>query len=544
MSRFVRASKYRHVFGQTGKKEYAIENVKLTNSAWDTNIISASGQYISVNWNASGGGAFAILPLPSPFQSITGFPTKLPDTIPLARSHTAAVLDTDWSPHNDSIVASGGEDGKVMIWKVESSHFEGWGQEGWVPQDFDPVLRIDGSPRKIGQVLFHPTASNVLASASGEYTVKLWDLANPEDPRAVLSGHGDIVQSMAFNPTGNLLVTTCRDRKLRLFDPRAGGEAVRIADGHSGIKGSRVTWMGDLDKIATTGFSKMSDRQVGIWETGNLDNVKTISLDQSAGVVMPFWTDNNILFLAGKGDGNIRYYEYESDSLFALDEHKSSEPQRGMCFLPRRALNVTDCEIARAYKVHGSSIEPIAFIVPRKADSFQSDIFPPAASIEPSLNASEFFNGKVASLNLISLADGSPISGPRPGAVPSAVPPTPVSASVPYPSPNAPSRSFSGSMASPAAVPPPSVISFSEPSPATPVTQKSWSPSPASVPSPMEVKTPSRSLSSDNKNELETQNARLESELREAREKIRNLEIQVETIRANARKAAQTLLDG
>ena len=291
-----------------------------------------------------------------------------------------------------------------MIWKVEDSAFEGWGQEGWVPQDFDPVLRIDGSPRKIGQVLFHPTASNVVASSSGEYAVKLWDLANPEDPRSVLSGHGDIVQCIAFNPTGTLLATTCRDRKLRLFDPRTGGDPVRTTDGHGGIKGSRVVWMGDLDKIATTGFSKMSDRQVGVWETGNLDNIKTISLDQSAGVVMPFWTDNNILFLgtfiiyllpyfstflsrnllSWQGvctygscviyqilislcsDGNIRYYEYESDSLFALAEHKSTEPQRGMCFLPRRALSVADCEIARAYKVYGSSIEPIAFIVPRK----------------------------------------------------------------------------------------------------------------------------------------------------------------------------------
>lgn len=67
-------------------------------------------------------------------------------------------------------------------------------------------------------------------------------------------------------------------------------------------------------------------------------------------------------------DGNIRYYEYESDSLFALSEHKSSDPQRGMCFLPRRALDVAECEIARAYKVTASSVEPIAFIVPRKVN--------------------------------------------------------------------------------------------------------------------------------------------------------------------------------
>ncbi|KAF5316705.1 hypothetical protein D9619_006802 [Psilocybe cf. subviscida] len=546
MSRFVRASKYRHVFGQPAKKEHSLENVKVTNSAWDTNIVSASGQYLSVNWNASGGGAFAILPLPTPFGGIDGFPHKLLESMPMARSHTAPVLDTDWSPHNDAIVASGGEDGKVMIWKVESSMFEGWGAEGWVPHDFDPVLRIDASPRKIGQVLFHPTAANVVASSSGEYTVKLWDLANPEDPRATLSGHGDIVQGMAFNPTGTLLATTCRDRKLRLFDPRVGGEAVRINDGHSGIKGSRVTWMGEHDKIATTGFSKMSDRQVSIWEAGGLTNVKTISLDHSAGVVMPFWTDNNILFLAGKGDGNIRYYEYDSDSLHALSEHKSSEPQRGMCFLPRRALSVADCEIARAYKVHGSSIEPIAFIVPRKADSFQSDIFPPAPSIEPSVSAAEFFSGKEPTLKLISLADGAAVTASsRPSASASSLnvsvaPATPLSAA-PTPTTPAsaqPTRSFTSSSAAPAQAPSPVVVP--EPSPAASTPKSSWAPSPSPASTPA-----AETRSSDARQDyLEQENARLESELRDAREKIRNLELQVESIRANARKAAQALLDG
>lgn len=57
--------------------------------------------------------------------------------------------------------------------------------------------------------------------------------------------------------------------------------------------------MGDKGTFATTGFSKMSDRQVGIWDAGSLNNLKMTSLDQTSGVVMPFWSDNNILFLGG-----------------------------------------------------------------------------------------------------------------------------------------------------------------------------------------------------------------------------------------------------
>ncbi|KAH9988550.1 WD40-repeat-containing domain protein [Russula vinacea] len=479
MSRFVRPSKYRHVFGQPAKKEHGIDNLKVTSSAWDTTRRRV-----------------AILPAPSPVTGAPGIPYKLPDIIPLARSHTAPVLDTDWSPHSDTTVASGGEDGNVLIWQVDANAFEGWNAEGWTPVDFSPVLHINASQRKVGQVLWHPAAQHVLASAVGDHTVKLWDLGAPESPRAVLAGHGDAIQSLAFNPTGQLLATTSRDRKLRLFDPRTGGEA-----------GARVVWMGDRDRIATTGFSRMSDRQ----------NLKTITLDQSAGVVMPFWSDNNILFLAGKGDGNIRYYEYESDNLYALDEHKS--------------INTSECEIARAYKLTTNSIEPIAFIVPRKSDSFQSDIFPPAPSIEPSLTSGEFFSGNPVVCQFLPAA-----SGPGPGPTRTATASAPQSAQSPSSSPI-----IAPPLSKVASEPPPTSATASAPPSAyaqTPV-------SPADVQIP-----PSRSsskyISDDGKaaaSAMQEDNDKLSAELREAYAKIRNLELQVESLKANARKAAKTLLD-
>lgn len=55
----------------------------------------ANPQYLSVNWEASGGGAFAVIPV-----NERG---KLPERLPLFRGHTAAVLDTDWYKMADTL---------------------------------------------------------------------------------------------------------------------------------------------------------------------------------------------------------------------------------------------------------------------------------------------------------------------------------------------------------------------------------------------------------------------------------------------------------
>lgn len=65
--------------------------------------------------------------------------------------------------------------------------------------------------------------------------------------------------------------------------------------------------MGELDRVATTGFSKMSDRQLGLWDIR--DPKEPIGgfemLDSISGVCIPFWDDSTqCLYLAGKGFGS------------------------------------------------------------------------------------------------------------------------------------------------------------------------------------------------------------------------------------------------
>ncbi|ETN39490.1 uncharacterized protein HMPREF1541_05715 [Cyphellophora europaea CBS 101466] len=430
--RFVRSSKYRHVFGRPTRKEQCYDNLRVSRNAWDSNLLKANPEYLAVNWDASGGGAFAVIP--------TSERGRLPDRIPLFRGHTAVVLDTDWNPFNDSLIASGSDDGKVFLWRVPDNFTVRPDLPADEIEDVAPVGKLSGHSKKVGHVLFNPAAENVLASASGDFTVKIWDIEAGSSKLNLKVG--EVIQSMSWSANGSLLVTTSRDKKLRVWDVRQEKPAIEVAS-HQGAKNSRSVWMGEHDRIATTGFSKMSDRQLALWDikapNAPVDGFQM--LDSISGVCIPFWDDGtNCLYLAGKGDGNIRYYEYENDKFEYLSEYKSSDPQRGISFLPKRGVNMHENEVMRAYKtVNDSYIEPISFVVPRRAESFQEDIYPPTIGLKPAMSASEWFEGAERlppKINLESIYDGNAgeyaTSEAKPAAKPAAAKPaSPVKAPEP-----------------------------------------------------------------------------------------------------------------
>merc|ERR1712137_312652 len=210
MSRIVRSSKYRHVFGTAEKRENCFDGVKVSGGAWDSNKVAAGNSFVAAIWEAGGGGSFAVLG-----NDQTG---KLGE-IPLVTGHKGKVLDVAFSRFNDNLVASVSEDGNGRIWAIP----EGGLKENLV----DPVQTLIGHKRKVGSVNFHPTADSVVATSSTDYTVKVWDIEKGE-ARSTVSGHSDIIQSVDWNYDGSLIATTSKDKKIRVIDPRGGnitGEA-------------------------------------------------------------------------------------------------------------------------------------------------------------------------------------------------------------------------------------------------------------------------------------------------------------------------------
>jgi len=391
MSRVVRASKFRHVFGTPAKKEATYDGIKPSRSAWDSNKVTASSKFIACIWDAAGGGAFCVLDIKK-----TG---KL-GQFPLVTGHSGEVLDIEFSPFHDDIVASCSEDGYCKLWKIP---------EGGLTEPMNNAVQsLSGHRRKVGTLNFNPIANNVIATTSTDYSVKVWDV---EKGSAIfdIPGHTDIIQSSSWDYTGQLYSTASKDKKIRVLDPRANA-IVQEVEAHVGVKGMRVLFLGSQEKLFSMGFSKTSERQFSLWEPRKLtEPIRTENIDTASGILMPFYdNDCNVLYLAGKGDGNIRYYELvdENPYVYFLTEFKSATPQRGMGWTPKLGMDLQSCEIARLLKLTATAVEPISFAVPRKSDIFQDDLYPPTFSGEPTLDAEDWCNGSNGTPKLCSLAPG------------------------------------------------------------------------------------------------------------------------------------------
>ncbi|KER19648.1 hypothetical protein T265_11635 [Opisthorchis viverrini] len=355
---FMRRSKFKHVFGKPARKDACYEDIRITKSSWDARFCAVNPKYLAIITEAAGGGAFLVLPIEK-----VG---RVERDAPLVAGHKAAVLDIQWCPHSDDLIASASEDTTVKVWHIPEG-----GLEPGVNLTV-PVADLVAHQRRVGLVAWHPTAEHCLLSAGADNMLFIWNVATEEPLVEIMLP--DMVLSVSFNYNGSRLVTTCKDRHTRVLNPRTG-EVLLEGICHQGSKPQQAVYLKD-DRIFTTGFSPMSERQYALWKGG---------------------------------DSTIRYFEITDEEPYVhfINMLTSSDPQRGMGWMPKRGLDVNQCEIARFYKLHTKGLcEVIPFTVPRKSELFQDDLYPDTIGDTPPLTVDEWMAGKDADPILISLKDG------------------------------------------------------------------------------------------------------------------------------------------
>jgi WD40 repeat protein len=166
----------------------------------------------------------------------------------LLKGHDGPVTSMAFSP-NSKILASGGDDGSVILWDPQSR------QQIGEPLRGHDVLADVG----VSSVAFSPNGK-VLASGSGDGNVILWDLQTRQQIGESLRGHNNWVKSVAFSPDGRMLTSGSSDNNVILWDPQTRQQIGEPLRGH--------------DVLADVGVSSVAFSPNGkVLASGSGDNV-------------------------------------------------------------------------------------------------------------------------------------------------------------------------------------------------------------------------------------------------------------------------------
>jgi len=264
-----------------------------------------------------------------------------------------------------------------------------------VKADQKEVQSLEGHQKKLSLVRWHPTANNIITSCAYDNAVKVWDVEKGKEI-VNMDEHPDFPISIEWNEDGSLLATSCKDKFVRVFDPRKKGSVQKVA-GLTGQKGQRVVWFSNLNKLGSVGFQGNNSRGYSVFDCKKMDKeIVNADLDQAAGSFIPHYdADTSMLYLIGKGDAAIKYFEIVNEEPFVhfLSEYRDNESVKGACFLPKTSVDVKVCEVSICYRVMKDWVSPVSFKVPRKSEMFQADLFPDTNAGRPVMTADEWFAG-------------------------------------------------------------------------------------------------------------------------------------------------------
>lgn len=368
----------------------------------DQQYIKASTKYFAVGM-AGGGGSMVIGRLDRPGRFESG-------TSPIVTGHTGAVMDMDWNPFDDTMLATGSEDTNIKIWSIpddwEPTDEKGNAKKG---EDLsDPLIDLHGHQKKVTLLRYHPTADGCLLSTSADTTVKVWDVESAQE--AISSeDSSDLIQDIIWDYRGDQFAYSAKDKNIRVCDGRTGSVAQMIEKAHEGAKSVKLVFAGETGKLMSFGTSRQSAREIKVWDLKNLGApLHTEGVDNAAGGMIPLWDhDTSVVYLCGKGDGIVRLYEFEDKDkcIFKLnDGFRSNTPGKGYCMVPKRGLDILNHETVRILKVtNNDGVQPLNFYVPRKSTDFQDDIFPETAAPLPAHSFTEWKEGSSKPPVLMSL---------------------------------------------------------------------------------------------------------------------------------------------
>ncbi|KAM7256781.1 hypothetical protein ACFE04_012522 [Oxalis oulophora] len=157
-------------------------------------------------------------------------------------AHQSAVEDVSWHLQNENLFGSAGDDCQLIIWDLRTNM---------------PQQAVKAHEKEINYLSFNPFNEWILATASSDNTVALFDTRNLTEPLHVLSGHSGEVFQVEWDPNHEtVLASSSDDRRLIVWDINRVGDEQLELDAEDGPPELLFSHGGHKTKISDFSWNK------------------------------------------------------------------------------------------------------------------------------------------------------------------------------------------------------------------------------------------------------------------------------------------------
>ncbi|KAF7172661.1 hypothetical protein CNMCM5623_004803 [Aspergillus felis] len=187
--------------------------------------------------------------------------------------------------HDSKLLASASGDNTIKVWDASSGQC---------------IQTLEGHSDLIYSVMFSHD-SKLLTSASKDNTIKVWDAHNSQCLQTIME-HSSSVYSVIFSHDSKLLASASEDNTIKVLDP-SNSRCIRTLKGHCGSVYS-VTISHDSMLLASASL----DETIRIWDVSNGQCIQTLE-GHSGPVYSVTFSDNLKLLASASFDETVRVWE-------------------------------------------------------------------------------------------------------------------------------------------------------------------------------------------------------------------------------------------